>query len=53
MITFLVTIEMRMEIGNVSKRQQPNQRVENSSRPPISLQHSEKIPHPQEASAGP
>ena len=34
-------------MGNVSKRQQPDQRAENSLRPPTGLQHSEKIPHPE------
>ena len=36
-------IKLRMEMGNVSKRQQPDQRAENSRRPPMGLQYSEKI----------
>ena len=35
-------IKLRMEIGNVSKRQQPNQRAENSVMSETG-QHSEKI----------
>ena len=33
-------IKLRMEIGNMSKKQQPNQRAENSWRPPIGLHRS-------------
>ena len=36
-----------MEMGNVSKRQQPNQREDNNQRPPMGLQCSEKFPHPE------
>ena len=32
---------MRKEMGNVSKRQQPDHRAENSQRPPMGLQCSE------------
>ena len=31
---------------NMSKRQQPNQRADDSRRPTIGLQRGEKIPHP-------
>ena len=34
-----------MELGTMSKRQQPDQRAENSRSSPMGLQHSEKIPH--------
>ena len=34
-----------MEMGNVSKRQQPRYRSDNSRRSPIGLQCSEKLPH--------
>ena len=37
---------MEMEMGNVSKRQQPDHRADNSRRPPMGLQCSEKLPHP-------
>ena len=40
-------IKLRMEMGNVSKRQQPDQRADNSWRPPMGLQCSEKFPHPE------
>ena len=32
-------------IGDISKRQQPDQRAEKSGRPPIGLQCSEKFPN--------
>ena len=32
-------------MGNVSKRQQPDQRADNSRKPPMGLQCSEKLPH--------
>ena len=32
---------------NVLKKQQSDQRIENSRRPQIGLQHSEKSPHPE------
>ena len=35
-----------MEMGNVSKRQQPDQKAENSGRPPMGLQQREKNPAP-------
>ena len=34
-------------MGNMSKRKQPDQRAENSQRPQIGLQRSEKISHPE------
>ena len=37
--TICIQIKLRMEMGNVSKRQQPDQRAENSRMPPMSLQH--------------
>ena len=39
--------KLRKEIGNVSKRQQPDHRADNSRRPPMGLLCSEKIPHPE------
>ena len=33
-------------MGNVSKRQQPNQRADNSQRPPMGLQYSKKLQRP-------
>ena len=33
-----------MEMGNVSKQQQPNHRAINSRRPPMGLQCTEKLP---------
>ena len=38
-------VKLRMEMGNVSKRQQPDHRADNSRRPPMGLQRSEKPPH--------
>ena len=38
-------VELRMETGNVSKKQQPDPRVINSPSPQMGLQHSENIPH--------
>ena len=38
---------------NVSKRQQPNHREDNSRRSPTGLQCSEKFPHLTRPSAGP
>ena len=40
-------IKLRMEMGNVSKRQQPDYRTDNSRRSPTGLQCSEKFPHPE------
>ena len=34
-------------MGNMSKRQQPDHRTENSRRSPIGLQYSDKFPHPE------
>ena len=39
-------IRLRKEMGNVSKRQQPDNRADNSRRPPMDLQCSEKLQHP-------
>ena len=39
-------IKLRMEMGNVSKRQQPDHRTDNSRRSPTGLQCNEKFPHP-------
>ena len=36
-----------MEMGNVSKRQQPDHRKNNSRRSPAGLQCSEKFPQPE------
>ena len=36
-----------MEMGNMSKRQQPVQRADNSRGLPMGLQRSEKIPQPE------
>ena len=36
-----------MEMGNVSKRQQPDQIKNNSTGSPTGLQCSEKLPHPE------
>ena len=36
-----------MEIGNVSKRLQPDHRADNSRRPPMGLQCSKELPHPE------
>ena len=43
-----ISIKLRMEMGNVSKRQQPDHRIDNVRRSPIGLQcHvSEEFPHP-------
>ena len=43
-----IIIKLRIEMGNMSKRQQLDKRAENSRRPPMSLQYSEKILHPEE-----
>ena len=39
-------IKLRREIGNVSKQQQPDHRADNSQRPSMGLQCSEKLSHP-------
>ena len=36
-----------MEMGNMLKRQKPDQRAEKNRRPPMGLQHREKISHPE------
>ena len=36
-----------MEMGNVSKRQQPDHKADNNRRSPTGLQCSEKFPHPE------
>ena len=41
-----------MEMGNVSKRQQPREKAENSQRQPMSLQQSEKTHTQRQAPAG-
>ena len=41
------SIKLRMEIGNISKRQHADKRTDNSRRPPMGLQLIEKIPHPE------
>ena len=55
-LSFLITkyddfsqifIKLRMEMGNMSKRQQPDQITDNSRRPSIGLQRGEKIPQPE------
>ena len=38
---------MKMEMGNVSKRQQPDHRKNNSRRSPTGLKCNEKFPHPE------
>ena len=41
-------IKFKIEMRNVSKREQPDYRAENGPRPPMGLQHSgEKILHPE------
>ena len=40
-------IKLRMEIGNVSKRQQPDHRKDNSRSSPTGFQFSEIFPHPE------
>ena len=42
-----------MEIGNVSKRKQPDQSEENGRRPQMGLQHREKSRNRRWASGGP
>ena len=44
-VDFYIKIKMKIEMGNVSKRQQPDQRADNSRRQPMVLQYSEKLPH--------
>ena len=34
-------------MGNMSKKQQPDQRADNTRRPLIGLQRGKKIPHPE------
>ena len=34
-----------MEMGKMSKRQQPDQRADNNRRPPIGVQRRDKIPN--------
>ena len=41
-------IKLKMEMRNVSKRQQPDHRADKSRMPPMVLQCSEKPPHPVE-----
>ena len=42
-----------MEMGNVSKSQQPDHRANNSRRAPMGLQYSEKLPHSEESFSWP
>lgn len=42
-----IKLKLRMEMWTVSKRQQTALKAENSPRQPISLQHSQKISHPE------
>ena len=44
---FYLILKLRKEMGNVSKRQQSDHRADNSRRPPMGLQCSEKLPHPE------
>ena len=46
-------MKLRMEMGNVSKRQQPDHRADNSRRSPTGLQCNEKFSHRRRPSAGP
>ena len=39
--------KLRMEMGNMSKRRQPDQREDNYRRLPMGLQRSGKITHPE------
>ena len=50
-LAMLRLIKLRMEMGNVPKRQQPDHRKNNSRKSPTGLQCSEKFTHP-EASFG-
>lgn len=45
-LTKVYMIKLRLEMVNVSKRQ-PDQGEENSQRPQMGLQNSEKIQHPE------
>ena len=38
--------KLKMKMRNVSKRQQPDNRADNSRKPPMGLQCSDKLPHP-------
>ena len=40
-------IKLRMVMGNMSKKQQLDQSADNSRKPPMGLQCSEKLPHPE------
>ena len=42
-----IKIKLRMKMGNVPKRQQPDHRKDNSRRSPTGLQCGEKFPHPE------
>ena len=46
-INVVYGMKLRMEIGNVSKRQQPDHRKNNSRRSLTGLQCREKFPHPE------
>ena len=43
---FLLYIRLRMETGNISKKQQPNQRADHRRRPSIGRHCSEKNQEP-------
>ena len=49
MFTYVTSkdIKLRMEMENVSKRQQPDHRADNRGKPPMGLQCSGKLPHPE------
>ena len=46
------SLKLIIEMGNVSKRQQPDQRADNNQRPPFGLHCNEKLPYPGGDSAG-
>ena len=48
-VTYLniIMLKLRMEMGNVSKRQKHDRRIDNSRRSPTGLRCSEKFLHPE------
>ena len=40
-----IVIKLRMEHGNISKRQQPDHRAKNGRRQKLGIQRNEKIQH--------
>ena len=52
-MSFLSYIKLRMEMGNVSKRKQTDHREDNNRGTPMSIQCSEKLPHPEESFSWP